>query len=170
MAIMPEKNKYGEQYCLVISSYWNLAKLLGINLLNTSTCPATIFIFRSATPLLSNLRIPFPYITVKSGNISPSATSHMDPILQCYHAVNLFLYTSENLTHTFPSIAPLPIFAFTSMTDPSPTVFASTTAPTSTTTPFSMTTPSPSFAIESACSPIWHRSEIIQLEPIDIGP
>ena len=64
--------------------YWNLAKLLGISFRKTSTCFATILNFMSSAPLVSCRRIPLPYNTVKSGRISPSATSHRGPILQCY--------------------------------------------------------------------------------------
>ncbi len=67
-------------------------KIAGISFLNTSTCLATIFNFISSTPLLSNLRIPFPNITVKSGTISSSATSHKGPTLQCYkHQFSILL-------------------------------------------------------------------------------
>lgn len=44
--------------------------------------------------------------------------------------------------NTFPTIAPFPILAFTSTTEPSPIFLASTIAPVSTTTPFSINTPS----------------------------
>ena len=134
-------------------NHWNFARLLGISFLNTSTCRATILSFRSSTPLLSNPRIPFPYITVKSGRTSPSATSHSGPILQCYNRQRNTLHRGISY-HTLPNMARFPIFALTSIMLPSPTMLASTIAPTSMMTPFSITTPCNWSSAGSLCNPI----------------
>lgn len=85
--------------------YWNLAKLVGISFLKVSACLPTSFSLKSSMPLTSVLRSPLPYITVKSGTTSPSGTSQLGPILQCYFSASakdlvrgLLSYLAEHYT------------------------------------------------------------------------